>query len=199
MEKQLQKLKKELNINLDQIKLIEELINKFYSIKNSKINEQYIFYNIYLIIAHINDNSEEKLIKILSYLVYLICSKENYTIYLEQKIKSSDKINEKIKYGIYLELILYCNDNNNIQIKNNIFDNYLQLFDTDNINKFIERLVKLNKEDAYNIIEYLGDSYIIKEFEFYQINIRINVKLFYSIIQHFEIKEDNEYFKNMFI
>jgi len=135
----------------------------------------------------------------LSYLVYLICSKENYTIYLEQKIKSSDKINEKIKYGIYLELILYCNDNNNIQIKNNIFDNYLQLFDTDNINKFIERLVKLNKEDAYNIIEYLGDSYIIKEFEFYQINIRINVKLFYSIIQHFEIKEDNEYFKNMFI
>ena len=46
MEKQLQKLKKELNINLDQIKLIEELINKFYSIKNSKINEKYIFDNI---------------------------------------------------------------------------------------------------------------------------------------------------------
>ena len=199
MEKQLQKLKKELNINLDQIKLIEELINKFYSIKNSKINEKYIFYNIYLIIAYINDNSEEKLIKVLSYLVYLICSKENDPIYLEQKIKSSDKINEKIKYGIYLELILYCNDNNNIQIKNNIFDNYLQLFDTDNINKFIERLVKLNKEDAYNIIEYLGDSYIIKEFEFYQINISINVKIFYSFIQYLEIKENNEYFKNMFI
>ena len=150
-----------------------------------------IFLIIYLIIAYINDNSEEKLIKVLSYLVYLICSKENDTIYLEQKIKSSDKINEKIKYGIYLELILYCKDNNNIQIKNNIFDNYLQLFHTDNINKFIERLVKLNKEDAYNIIEYLGDSYIIKEFEFYQINISINAILFYSIIIRFEIKEDN--------
>jgi len=45
MEKQFQKLKKELNIYLDQIKLIEELINKFYSIKIRKLMK-----NIFLII-----------------------------------------------------------------------------------------------------------------------------------------------------
>lgn len=196
MEKELQKLKKELNINSDQIKLIDELCKEYHSLENNKNNIKYIFDNIYLIIVKINNNSKEKLIKVLSYLVYLICLKENNTISLEQKIKYSDKINEKIKIGIYLELILYCKKNNNILIKNCILDNFIRLFNAENINKFIERLIKLDKEDAYNIIGYLGDTYIIKEFEYYQMNININIQLFYSIIQYFEIREDNEYLKN---
>ena len=64
-----------------------------------------------------------------------------------------------------------------------------------NTNELIEYFTNLNKETFYDEIKTLNDEFIIKENDFYHTGKSPNIQLFYAIIENFEIKDDNQYFK----
>ena len=99
--------------------------------------------------------------------------------------------NHNLKKNISKENSKFNLDNKMKDIKFLILENP----NSGNINELIEYFTNLNKETFYDEIKTLNDEFIIKENDFYHKGKSPKIQLFYAIIENFEIKDDNTYFK----